>query len=179
MDPRLLDYYNQELLYTRELAGEFAQMHPKIARRLGMQAGEMTDPYVERLIESFSFMAARMQLKLDAEFPRFTGRLLEVIYPNYVAPTPSMAVARFFPSPKRQSRRGVFCAAWHGTEKPHATGRENGLRIPHQPGRHAVPAGDYRGAAYGDSTRYTHARPLCAASYACTRRIAFAAAVHG
>jgi len=100
MDPRLLDYYNQELLYTRELAGEFAQMHPKIARRLGMQAGEMTDPYVERLIESFSFMAARMQLKLDAEFPRFTGRLLEVIYPNYVAPTPSMAVARFFPSPK-------------------------------------------------------------------------------
>ncbi|MFM0738154.1 type VI secretion system baseplate subunit TssF [Paraburkholderia xenovorans] len=99
MDPRLLDYYNQELMYLRELAGEFAQMHPKIARRLGMQAGEMTDPYVERLIESFSFMAARMQLKLDAEFPRFTGRLLEVIYPNYVAPTPSMAVARFFPSP--------------------------------------------------------------------------------
>ncbi|BFG73735.1 type VI secretion system baseplate subunit TssF [Paraburkholderia terrae] len=100
MDPRLLDYYNQELLYMRELAGEFAQLHPKIARRLGMQAGEVTDPYVERLIESFSFMAARMQLKLDAEFPRFTGRLLEVIYPNYVAPTPSIAVARFFPSPK-------------------------------------------------------------------------------
>ncbi|MEM5435505.1 type VI secretion system baseplate subunit TssF [Paraburkholderia diazotrophica] len=100
MDPRLLDYYNQELIYQYELAGEFAKAHPKIARRLGMQAGEMTDPYVERLIEAFSFMAARMQLKLDAEFPRFTGRLLEVVYPNYVAPTPSMAVARFYPSPK-------------------------------------------------------------------------------
>ncbi|MFC0400789.1 type VI secretion system baseplate subunit TssF [Paraburkholderia rhizosphaerae] len=99
MDPRLLDYYNQELLYLRERAGEFAQMHPKIARRLGMQAGEIADPYVERLIESFSLMAARIQLKLDAEFPRFTGRLLEVVYPNYVAPTPSMAVARFYPSP--------------------------------------------------------------------------------
>ena len=97
MDPRLLDYYNQELVYMRELATEFAQAHPKIARRLGMQAGEVADPYVERLIESFCFMAARMQLKLDAEFPRFTGRLLEVIYPNYVAPTPSIAVARLYP----------------------------------------------------------------------------------
>lgn len=97
MDPRLLDYYNQELIYMRELAAEFAQAHPKIARRLGMQAGEVADPYVERLIESFSFMAARMQIKLDAEFPRFTERLLEVIYPNYVAPTPSIAVARLYP----------------------------------------------------------------------------------
>ncbi|MGU7780940.1 type VI secretion system baseplate subunit TssF [Burkholderia sp. PU8-34] len=97
MDPRLLDYYNQELIYMRELAAEFAHAHPKIARRLGMQAGEVADPYVERLIESFSFMAARMQIKLDAEFPRFTERLLEVIYPNYVAPTPSIAVARLHP----------------------------------------------------------------------------------
>ncbi|WP_080412422.1 type VI secretion system baseplate subunit TssF [Burkholderia ubonensis] len=98
MDPRLLDYYNQELIYMRELAGEFAQAPPKIARRLGMQAGEVADPYVERLIESFCFMAARLQIKLDAEFPRFTERLLEVIYPNYVSPMPSMAVARLYPS---------------------------------------------------------------------------------
>ncbi|WP_321872824.1 type VI secretion system baseplate subunit TssF [Burkholderia ubonensis] len=97
MDPRLLDYYNQELIYMRELAGEFAHAHPKIARRLGMHAGEVADPYVERLIESFCFMAARMQIKLDAEFPRFTGRLLEVVYPNYVAPTPSISVARLYP----------------------------------------------------------------------------------
>ena len=98
MDPRLLEYYNQELIYLRESAGEFARAHPKIARRLGLQADEMTDPYVERLIESFCFMAARMRLKLDAEFPRFTQRLLEVIYPNYVSPTPSMAVARIYPA---------------------------------------------------------------------------------
>ncbi|QND98007.1 hypothetical protein SY91_05463 [Burkholderia cenocepacia] len=105
MDPRLLDYYNQELIYMRELAAEFAHAHPKIARRLGMQAGEVADPYVERLIESFSFMAARMQLKLDAEFPRFTERLLEVVYPNYVAPTPSIAVARLHPGGRRAASR--------------------------------------------------------------------------
>jgi len=98
MDPLLLDHYNRELVYMRELAGEFAQQHPKVARRLGMHGTEVADPYVERLIEAFCFLSARTQIKLDAEFPRFTQRLLEVIYPNYVAPTPSIAVAQFRPS---------------------------------------------------------------------------------
>jgi type VI secretion system protein ImpG len=98
MDPQFLEYYNRELTYMREMSGEFAAQHPKIARRLGMQGIEVADPYVERLIEAFCFLSARTQLKLDAEFPRFTQRLLEVTYPNYVAPTPSMAVARLQPS---------------------------------------------------------------------------------
>ncbi|MDB5849617.1 MAG: vasA, partial [Rhodoferax sp.] len=100
MDPHLLNYYNQELVYMRELSGEFAQLHPKIARRLGMQGIEVADPYVERLIEAFCFMSARMRIKLDAEFPKFTQRLLEVTYPNYVSPTPSMAVVQLHPSVK-------------------------------------------------------------------------------
>ena len=75
MDPQLLDYYNQELTYMREAAGEFADLHPKIARRLGLQGVEVADPYVERLIESFCFMSARMRIKLDAEFPRFSQRM--------------------------------------------------------------------------------------------------------
>lgn len=98
MDPLLLDYYNQELGYFRELSGEFATAHPKIARRLGMQGMDVADPFVERLIESFCFLSARTRIRLDAEFPRFTQRLLEVVYPNYVSPTPSMAVVRLEPS---------------------------------------------------------------------------------
>ncbi|NUA32093.1 type VI secretion system baseplate subunit TssF [Cupriavidus basilensis] len=100
MDPQLLEYYNRELVYMRELAGEFAKQHPKVARRLGMHGIEVADPYVERLIEAFCFLSARTQIKLDAEFPRFTQRLLEVIYPNYIAPTPAIAVAQFHPSHK-------------------------------------------------------------------------------
>ncbi|NML34758.1 type VI secretion system baseplate subunit TssF [Paraburkholderia antibiotica] len=98
MEPQFLDYYNRELTYMREMAGEFAAQHPKIARRLGMNGIEVADPYVERLIEAFCFTSARTQIKLDAEFPRFTQRLLEVVYPNYVAPTPSIAVAQLRPS---------------------------------------------------------------------------------
>ena len=97
MDPRLLHYYNVELQHLREMGAEFAQQFPKIAARLGMEGIEVADPYVERLLEGVAFMASRVQLKLDAEFPRFTQALLEMIYPHYLAPTPSMLIAQLQP----------------------------------------------------------------------------------
>lgn len=108
MDARLLDYYNRELVYLRELGAEFAQQYPKVAGRLGMHATEVADPYVERLLEGFSFLSARIHMKMDAEFPRFTQRLLEVVYPNYLAPTPAMAVVRFDPSMNEGTLAGGF-----------------------------------------------------------------------
>lgn len=92
MDARLLDYYNQELAYLREMGREFAHAYPKVAGRLGIKDTETADPYVERLLEGFAFLTARIQLKMDAEFPRFSQRLLEVVYPHYLSPTPSMCV---------------------------------------------------------------------------------------
>ena len=97
MDPRLLRYYNQELQHLREMGAEFGKSFPKIAARLGIDGIEVADPYVERLLEGFAFLASRVQLKIDAEFPRFTQRLLEIVYPNYLAPMPAMLMAQFRP----------------------------------------------------------------------------------
>ena len=97
MTPRFLRYYSQELAHLREVGGEFAQDFPKIAGRLGLDSFECVDPYVERLLEGFSFMAARVQMKIDAEFPRFTQHLSELVYPHFLAPTPSMAVVQLQP----------------------------------------------------------------------------------
>ena len=116
MDPRLLHYYERELGHLSEMGAEFAQQFPKIAARLGMSGLEVADPYVERLIEAAAFLAARVQLKIDAEFPRFTQSLLEIVYPHYLAPTPSMLVAQLHPdkddpelaSGKRIVRRGTM-----------------------------------------------------------------------
>ena len=98
MDPRMLRYYNEELRYMRESAAEFADQFPKIAARLALDGTEVADPYVERLLEGFSFLAARVRLKLDAEFPRFTQHLLETVYPHYLAPTPAMTIVQFLPT---------------------------------------------------------------------------------
>ena len=97
MDPRLLKYYNNELQHIREMAGEFAQEYPKIAGRLGLDTFECADPYVERLLEGFAYLSAHVQLKVDAEFPRFTQHILDIVYPHYLAPTPSMAVVQCQP----------------------------------------------------------------------------------
>ncbi|RQR62567.1 type VI secretion system baseplate subunit TssF [Burkholderia sp. Bp9125] len=97
METRLLEYYNRELAYLRELGAEFAQQFPKVAARLRLNEPGPPDPYVERLLEGFSFLTARVQLKMDAEFPRFTQALLDAVYPGYLAPLPSMAIVQFAP----------------------------------------------------------------------------------
>jgi type VI secretion system protein ImpG len=97
VESRLLEYYGRELRYLRELGGEFARDFPKVAGRLGLDAFECADPYVERLLEGFAFLAARVQLRIDAEFPRFTEHLLEIVCPHYLGPTPSIAVVQLVP----------------------------------------------------------------------------------
>jgi type VI secretion system protein ImpG len=79
------------------MAAEFGREYPKIAGRLGLDGIECADPYVERLLEGFAYLGARVQLKLDAEFPTFTQHMLQIVYPHYLAPTPSMAIVQFQP----------------------------------------------------------------------------------
>jgi type VI secretion system protein ImpG len=100
MDPRLLDAYLSELRFNQALAEEFARDHPKIAARLGMVAGSIGDPYVNRLLESSAFVNARMQLRFDDEFTLFTQALLSSAYPGYLSATPSIAIARLYPGGK-------------------------------------------------------------------------------
>lgn len=113
MDPRLLDYYNRELSFIREMGQEFAQSHPKIAGRLGMKGTEIADPFVERLIESFALLTGRIQLKMDAEFPKFSQRLLELVYPHYLAPTPAMGIVRMHPGDTDKGLTGSFTLPRH------------------------------------------------------------------
>ncbi len=100
MDPRLLEYYNRELQFAREMGAEFAQAYPRIAARLGIEGLECADPYVERLLEGFAFLTARVQLKLDARHPDFTQHLLELVYPHFLCPVPSCAIVELGPDLK-------------------------------------------------------------------------------
>jgi len=97
VDPRLLKLYNSELQHIRDMGAEFAKEFPKIAGRLGMDSTEVADPYVERLLEGFSFLTARVQLKIQSQYPKFTQNLLEIVYPHYLSPVPSMAIVQFTP----------------------------------------------------------------------------------
>lgn len=91
----LLDHYHAELEYLRRGGAEFARLYPKIAHRLQLGAEESPDPDVERLLEGFAFLTARIQRNLEAQGSEVARTLLDVLYPHLLAPVPSMSVARF------------------------------------------------------------------------------------
>ena len=91
----LLLYYERELDYLRKSGSQFAEKHPKVASRLALEPTKCEDPHVERLLEAFAFLAARVHLKLDDEFPEITEALLSVVYPQMVRPVPSMSIVEF------------------------------------------------------------------------------------
>ncbi len=89
----LLEYYKRELTYLRKMGAAFAEDYPKVAGRLEFGREQSPDPHVERLIESFAFLAGRIQYNLESEFPQLATALLGTIYPQFLEPVPSMATA--------------------------------------------------------------------------------------
>ena len=97
----LLLYYERELDYIRKMAVQFSEKHPKVASRLVLEPTKCEDPHVERLLEAFAFLAARVHLKIDDEFPEISEALLTVIYPQLIRPVPSMSVVEFQLDPEK------------------------------------------------------------------------------
>lgn len=87
-------YYLQELQNLRELAREFSRVHPASAPMLSETS---SDPDVERLLEGVAFISGLLQRKLDDEFPEIIHSLMDVIFPHYLRPIPSVSIIEFFP----------------------------------------------------------------------------------
>jgi type VI secretion system protein ImpG len=97
----LLTYYERELAFLRRMGAEFATSYPKIASRLQLEPSKCEDPHVERLLEAFAFLAARVHLKVDDDFPEVSQALLDVLYPHFVRPVPSMSLVQFQLDPEK------------------------------------------------------------------------------
>jgi type VI secretion system protein ImpG len=121
-DQDFLRYYWEELIYLRRMGMGFARNYPKVAGRLELEADQVSDPHVERLIESFAFLAARIQRDLDNDFPEIAAELLGILYPHLVSPVPSMSVARFDMDPKRGKLTSGYEVPRHTPLFVHAEG---------------------------------------------------------
>jgi type VI secretion system protein ImpG len=97
----LLHYYERELTFLRRMGAEFAQRYPKVAGRLLLEPNKCEDPHVERMLEGFAFLAARVHLKLDDDFPEISEALLNIVYPHYVRPIPAMSVVEMKMDPEQ------------------------------------------------------------------------------
>ena len=101
MREELLHYYERELTFLRRMGAEFAQRYPKVAGRLMLEPNKCEDPHVERMLEAFAFLAARVHLKIDDDFPEISEALLNIVYPHYVRPIPAMSIAELKLDPEQ------------------------------------------------------------------------------
>ena len=92
---QLLQYYERELTFLRRMGARFAQEYPKIASRLDLEPTKCEDPHVERMLEAFAFLAARVHKRIDEDVPEVSEALLEIVYPHYVRPIPAMSLVEF------------------------------------------------------------------------------------
>lgn len=86
--------FRNELDYLRLLGREVAQERPHLAQFL---SEESSDPDVERLLEGFAFLSGNLRAKIEDQFPEFTHGLLNMLWPNYLRPTPSMTIIEYTP----------------------------------------------------------------------------------
>ena len=114
----LKDYYEQELRYLRELGKEFAEQHGEVAEGLRMEAGRLADPHVERLLEGFAFLSARIHRRIDDDFSEISQALLNVIYPHYLRPIPSMSVVQMEIDPDQGLSSGIVVEAGQSLVSP-------------------------------------------------------------
>ncbi|MDX8346603.1 type VI secretion system baseplate subunit TssF [Cognatiyoonia sp. IB215446] len=121
MDRTFLHYYESELEHIRDLASEFAALHPAVATNLSLDTTPCPDPYVERLLEGVAYLAARTRLKVDAESSRHVRNLLDALYPDMVAPAPAMSMAALTPGDQVE-------AMVEGYTVPRGTRMISGLR---------------------------------------------------
>ena len=107
MREELYEYYERELNYLRQMGREFAGKYDRVAGRLLLDENSCADPHVERLLEGFAFLAARIHLRIDDDFPRITEDLLNMVHPGYLRPHPSMTVVECLPDSKRTAGANI------------------------------------------------------------------------
>jgi len=91
----LLPFYERELAFLRQHSRQFAERYPKLAAQLLLSGEGCDDPHVERMIQSFAMLSARVSKKLEDSYPQFTEALLNVLYPHYLRPFPSCSIVCF------------------------------------------------------------------------------------
>jgi type VI secretion system protein ImpG len=87
-------YYQSELAYLRAMGKAFADVNPSTA---GLLADRGTDPDVERLLEGFAFLVARIRERIDDSVPEMAHDLAEMLLPHYLRPLPACSIVEFQP----------------------------------------------------------------------------------
>ncbi|MBI5069892.1 MAG: type VI secretion system baseplate subunit TssF [Deltaproteobacteria bacterium] len=89
-------FYQGELAFLRAMGQAYAAANPTTA---GLLSERGSDPDVERLLEGFAFLAARVRERIEDGVPEIAHDLTEILLPHYLRPVPACTVIEFLPIP--------------------------------------------------------------------------------
>lgn len=91
------EYFEAEMRLLHEAAQEFAKAYPEQAGFLNLENLKDRDPYVERLLEGVAYLAAQVRQRIDDDLPEVTEGLLNLLWPHFLRPLPSVTIVEFTP----------------------------------------------------------------------------------
>src|SRR4051794_38742036 len=95
MTPGVEPYFESELAFLADFRDAFQRRYPAEAGRLVPDKNRVPDPHLERFVEGFAALAARIHHKLDSDLPELTEAILQVTAPHLLRPIPSLSIAQF------------------------------------------------------------------------------------
>ncbi|MDQ3032174.1 MAG: type VI secretion system baseplate subunit TssF [Myxococcota bacterium] len=106
-------YYQSELAYLRDMGKELGMRHPGLAEALTERG---TDPDVERLLEGFAFLAARIRERSEAAVPELVEPLAELIAPHTLRGIPAATILELEPRQNAlRARHTIAAGAMYGS----------------------------------------------------------------
>jgi type VI secretion system protein ImpG len=100
-------YFQDELAYLKESGNLFAEYNPKLVNYLSESS---TDPDVERLLEGFAFLTSKLREKLDDELPELSQSVIQLLWPNFLKPFPSVSLLKLTPVERAITNRQIAYA---------------------------------------------------------------------
>lgn len=86
------DFFKDEHLFLQQQSGTFVDTYPHAAQFLTEKSH---DPDVDRTLEGFAFLTGQLHEKIENEYPQLIQGLVDMLWPHYLSPTPSMTIIEF------------------------------------------------------------------------------------
>lgn len=85
-------YFANEQLYLRELATQIAIEKPHLVEQL---SSHIQDPDGARLMDGLAYLSGNLREQLDRQFSELTNSLVNMLWPAYARPFPSMTIVEY------------------------------------------------------------------------------------
>ena len=92
-------YFDNELSYLNKLEQYVATEKPQLINQI---SEKVRDPDAARLLDGIAYLSGNLREQIDRQFPELTNSLVNMLWPAYARPFPSMTVMEYRTEPSQE-----------------------------------------------------------------------------